>query len=78
VFRNLSIEADFLAPLQLHYPTIVDHQLDRPKADRAERLPKLSHEGRGERQIIVWPLWKAAGRLECEGIYAIYPIWLIG
>jgi hypothetical protein len=53
VFRNHSIEADFLTPLQLHYPTIVDHQLDRAEADGAERLPQLPEEGRGEWQIIV-------------------------
>ena len=52
--RNFIIEADFLVPLQLHYPAVVDHQLDRPVADGAEGLAELSEERRRQRERVVW------------------------
>jgi hypothetical protein len=42
--RSALLEADFLTPLQLHHPAIVDHQLDGPIADRAERPHQLLEE----------------------------------
>jgi hypothetical protein len=43
------LETDFLAPLQLHYPPIVDHQLDRPmRMERsASSSSRRSAGGRG-------------------------------
>jgi hypothetical protein len=34
-------ETDFLAPLELHYAAIVDHQLDCPVADGLQGLLQL-------------------------------------
>jgi hypothetical protein len=52
--RNFIIEADFLVPLQLHYPAVVDHQLDRAIADCAEGLAELPEERRRQLERIVW------------------------
>jgi hypothetical protein len=43
------VEADFLPPLQLHHPALVDHQLDRPVTDGLESVPKLPKERRRQR-----------------------------
>jgi hypothetical protein len=42
------LEAHFLPPLQLYYAAVVNHQLDRPIADRLERLPQLPKKRRRE------------------------------
>ena len=60
--RNFNIEADFLVPLQLHYPAVVDHQLDRAIADGAEGLAELSEERRRQLERIVWAGLGPAGR----------------
>ena len=52
--RNFIIEADFLVPLQLHYPAVVDDQLDRPIADGAKGLAELAEERRRQLERIVW------------------------
>jgi len=38
---KLNIEADFLVPLQLDYPAVMDHKLDRAVANGLERLAQL-------------------------------------
>ncbi len=42
-----NIEADFLTSFQLHDPAVVNHQLDRPVADRPEGFPELMEQRRG-------------------------------
>jgi hypothetical protein len=47
VLRKLSLETDFLVPLELHHPAVMDDQLNGAIADRAERLPELLEQGLG-------------------------------
>jgi hypothetical protein len=54
VLRKFNVEADFLAPLKLDHPTVVDHQLDRPVADGLEGLPELPEERWRQREIVIW------------------------
>jgi hypothetical protein len=49
---NFMLEADFLPPFQLYYPSVVDHQLDRAVPNGLEGIPELSQEQRGERKRV--------------------------
>jgi hypothetical protein len=53
VLRNFCVEANFLATLQLHHSTIVDHQLDLPEPDRSQRLPKLPKQRWRQWQLVI-------------------------
>jgi hypothetical protein len=73
----VGLEADLLAQLQLHHAAIVDHQFDRPEADRPQCVPQLAEElGRERERVIVTVLQAGRDRVvDCH--VPIYPIYQI-
>jgi len=51
VLRNVLRHTDFLSPLELYHTAIMDHQLDRAEADRAESCDQFAEYCRRQREI---------------------------
>lgn len=65
--RKLSVEADFLTPLELHYPAVMDHELDGAIPDRAQGPLELTEERRRQRERVV-----------CSGLMSRREGWVLG